>query len=124
MQGILPASSWTPSRLIIAIVIIREATQIGAVRPDNVDLATVDVLRMIKVGCEGDPLPVGGETWALAVATRGRDPVEIGAICLHNIELAVPRIAGVGHDQILDRPVTTPAECRQVSDLVETASVH
>ena len=60
-----------PSRLIIAIIVVRQAAQIRAIGADDVNLTAVVISVFVKIGGESHPFAVWGKTGSLAVATSG-----------------------------------------------------
>ena len=82
-----------PTRLVIAIIVIRQAAQVGAVDTHDIDLTTVVIVGMIEVGRERHPPAIGRETGSLAVAIRGGNLMLARAIGIHGKDFPLPRFS-------------------------------
>jgi hypothetical protein len=58
----------SPSWLIVTIIIISEAAQVASVHMNGVDFATIDVIKLVEISSEHNPLAIRGKLWALTVA--------------------------------------------------------
>ena len=115
----------SPAGLIIAIVVVRQLAQIGPIDAHDKDLTGVLVLAgYIGITGKCDPFTVGGEAGALGIEPDLGNPPQFASIGIHEIDIVCKGSTLIEGDQIVDRPVASPAGVDGVVNHFGVASVE